>query len=122
MTMPASEDTEDNHINNEAKVAEDMREAMRYVKDDLFCRVIDVYDDNDLKEGKYFHEDFMKNLVPKVTGKTRHEPLSGNWKACIKHLWTQLRLKKSYKTWLAMKRSNSHQAVQDRFFRECNCG
>jgi len=118
--MSESRDTTDNLINNEAKVVEDMRKAMRYVKDDLFYRVIDVYNDDALKEGAFFHVDFMNNFATQVTGMARHEPLDGNWRAYIRYLWQQMRLKKSYKTWLAMKRSNSYQAVQDRFFRKCN--
>lgn len=116
--MAESDETSGNLINNEAKITGDTREIMRYVKDTLFYRVIDVYDDEKLLEGAFFHQDFMKNVKPIITGGASVDALNSEWLAYMKYLWTRLSHKKMYKEWLAMKRSNCYQAVQDRFFRK----
>lgn len=107
-------------INNETKVSGDIQKIMRYVKDDLFFRVIDVYDENQFKVNSYLYNDFMSRGKTVVTGLPRDGLMDTNKKAYMKYLWTRIGSKKSYKVWLAMKRSNAYQAVQDRFFRECD--
>ena len=106
-------------INNEAKVTNDLRKVMRYVKDDLFFRVIDVFNDDQFKVNSFLYKDFMTRVKTTLTGKGHDDPLDSNGKAYMKYIWMRLGIKKSYKEWLAMKRSNAYQAVQDRFYRKC---
>ena len=105
-------------INNESRVREDLRKIQTYVKEDLFYQVIDMFEDDQLKVNSYLYNDFMMKGKTVVTGMEMEESMDGNLKAYMKFLWVRLGSKKSYKEWLAMKRSNAYQAVQDRFFRE----
>lgn len=107
-------------IGDDARVNKDLRLIERYVKDTLFFRVIDVYKDENLKSDGILHKDFMTNGKTVVAGKSIHEALDQQWKDYMTYLWTKMRMNKSYKVWLAMKRSNTYQAVQDKFMRECD--
>ena len=112
--------TEDNAINalinNENKIREDLDKVKKYVKDDLFYRVIDVFDDNQLEVDSYLYKDFMKRCKSIVTGVGGAGEGGGTMQAYMKYLWLQLGKNRSYSKWLSTKRSNCYQSVQDKFF------
>jgi len=102
-------------INNENKISEDLRKIKGYVKDDLFVRVIDVYNNNEFEIGSFLYRDFLKKCKPLVTDLGPEEEYNAKWSGYMKYLWSQLGIHKSYRAWLSVKRSNAYQAVQDRF-------
>ena len=105
-------------INNEKKVSVDLRKVRKYVKDDLFYRVVDVFEDDQLKVDSFLYKDFMTRAKRAVTGRGPDDDTDSDTKAYMKYLWTRVTSKKSYNKWLALKRSNAYQSVQDRFFRK----
>lgn len=116
--MTGDEENSADRINNERAVTSDMEKIMRYVKDDLFFRVIDVFSDEQFMADSYLHKDFMARARKVLPGAVIGDPITSDGTAYMKFLWTRLVSKKSYKDWLSMKRSNAYQAVQDRFFRK----
>ena len=107
-------------INDERKVSGDLRKVRNYVKDDLFFRVVDVYDDKQLKVDSFLYKDFMTRATRAVMGRGMDDDSNNDTRAYMKYLWTRVTSKKSYNKWLALKRSNAYQSVQDRFFRKYN--
>jgi len=116
--MPAQDSNSGDLIGNEEKVSSDFVKVMRYVKDELFLRVIDIYSKDGLDMGKYLYNDYMKNCKSLVTDLGAREELTPKWSGYMKYLWSQMVVKKSYRNWLCLKRSNAYQAVQDRFVRK----
>lgn len=119
-TMVEPNPVDENYINDTEKVSKDMKRVKHYVKNDLFLKVIDIFNDNQFEEGSWMHKDYMKNCRIMLTGRRIGERLTENEKSYMKFLWTKMKSEKCYKKWLASKRSNAYQAVQDRFNRECH--
>jgi len=117
MPGPAEEDNDDQL--NEEKICADIRKVTRYVKEELFLRVIDIYDPRALvvKSG-YLYKDFEKRCKTMVTGLGENESLTDETKGYMRCLWSQMLVKKCYRISLCLKRSNAYQAVQDRFIRK----
>ena len=63
-------------IGNETKVREDLQKVMKYVKEELFLKVIDIWDQDDLKVNGKLYKDFMKRCKTEVTGLKKDEPYS----------------------------------------------
>lgn len=112
-TVCSEED--DGYVGNDQKVLDDTEKVKKYVKNELFLRVIDVFSPKGLDVGSYLYNDFMKNCKTIVTTLEEDDPLDKKWRGYMKYLWSQLVLNKSYRIWLNVKRSNAYQAVQDKF-------
>jgi len=107
-----------NLLCDETRQEQDLRGIEKYVKDDLFYRVIFVFNEDEAyKDGKHLYNDFMErceSIVGNVNGN------SDDKKRYMKHLWKKMRTEKKYKEWLSLKRSNAYQAVQDKFYSKCS--
>ena len=124
-TMPGDRDDPQNLIGNKLVLSADLRRVERYVKDDLFSRVIFVFGDGQMKEGSFLHRDFVSNCSKLISRSGRaagmgHETegeTSNNdvCEAYMTYIWTVLGRDKLYKKWMSTKRSNTYQAVQDKF-------
>ena len=106
-------------IGDVAKINDDLRKIRNYVKERLFPRIIFMFDDDQMKEGTWMHKDYMKNCRSILGFDTNGEELQEEVRdGYMKYLWTVMGRDKSYKTWLSTKRSNTYQAVQDKFMRK----
>ena len=116
--MSPNEQDANTLIADERRINQDIEKLMRYVKEDLFFRAIDVFEENQLKVDSYLYRDFMKRGKTAITGLGINDDLPNNLMTYMKYLWSKVASKKFYKYWLATRRSNAYQAVQDRFFRK----
>lgn len=103
--------------NNARKVA-DLAKVKQYVKTKLFPRMIFMFDDEQMKEGSWMYKDYMTNCRDLVGLGTEDNVDEEDHESYMNHLWTIMERDKSYKQWLATKRSNTYQAVQDKFMRK----
>jgi hypothetical protein len=100
-------------------VERDLRLIRGYVKDDLFYKVIFVFNQKVLEEGEKLHEDFIKNCTSMVANGRLANTVPAESNPYLKFLWYKMLNDKSYKEWVAIKRSNAYQAVQDKFYCKC---
>jgi len=100
---------------NKTTVSADLRKIKKYVKEELFQRVIFMFTDDQMDEGSFFHKDYMTNCRDLVGGRGMSDEDDDAEDPYMTHLWTIMAKEKSYKKWLSSKRSNTYQAVQDKF-------
>jgi len=105
---------------DESKVKEDLNKVRDYIKEDLFYRVIFIWDDGQLKEGSVLHGDFIERCKPLLANGDLLEAEQAAADAYLKYLWTTMLKDKCYREWLGLKRSNAYQAVQDKFMSKCH--
>ena len=101
-------------INDDARVSGDIRKIERYVKDNLFQRIIFMFDEGQMKKGSYLHRYFMSNCKAIVSS----EDIGSNddiIQTYLAFLWMMIARDRLYNKWLSTKRSNVSQAVQDKF-------
>ena len=119
-------ETTDNDLrelfNDSSKIKADLKKIKAYVKDELFQRTIFVFDEKWLAPGGWLHNDFMENCHSLVgrDGATEMTGLASGstekvYDPYMTLLWTVLTKDKCCKTWLAGKRSNTCQAMMDKF-------
>jgi len=115
--MPIDGEALQSLFGDKTKVSADLQLVKRYVQENLFPRVIFMFNDTDMDEDGYFHKDYMKNCKSIVGGRGMINDNDGE-DLYMTHLWTLMAKDKLYKKWLATKRSNTYQAMQDKFFRK----
>jgi len=109
-------------INDERVVSADLRKVERYVKEDLFPRIIFMFNDDQMDKGSFLYRDYMANCQSLVGRKGEIYGKDGDVGAndeiselYMTYLWTVIARDRLYKKWLSSKRSNIYQAVQDKF-------
>jgi len=107
-------------LRDDAKVQEDLNKICEYVKEDLFYKVIFVYDDAQLAEGSVLHKDFIDKCKPMIADGALITAPEEDAQAYLKYIWTLMVKDKCYRDWLSLKCSNAYQAVQDRFMSKCS--
>jgi len=103
------------HASDESKLKEDINQVRNYIKEDLFYRVIFIWDDEQLKEGAVLHTDFIDKCKPLLANGELMDAAQAETDAYLKYLWTTMLKDKCYQDWLGLKHSNAYQAVQDKF-------
>ena len=97
------------------KVDEDKKKVRDYVMNDLFNRVVFVWNDKELEEGGVLHSDFLKNCRPKLADGDLVRASDKDAEGYLNLLWIFLVNEKRYKEWLNLKRSNVYQCMRDKF-------
>jgi len=102
-----------------AKIEEDKNKVRDYVKDELFERVIFVWDKAALQPSGVLHQDYMKNCKARLADGKLIDATDSDAETYMNLVWTIIVKENCYQTWLSNKRSNTYQAVQDRFMSKC---
>ena len=111
--MMADPPTVEQLIRDDARMEKDLRRIQRYVKEELFQKVVFLFNPKKQMEcGSQLYNDFIANCKALIaqTGEA-----DDTMDAYMRYLWQVMAQKKSYKEWLTAKRSNAYQAVQDKF-------
>ena len=75
---------------DESKIKEDLNKVHDYIKEDLFYRVIFIWDDDQLKEGTVLHSDFIERCKPLLANGDLMEAEQLGADAYLKYLWTMM--------------------------------
>jgi len=103
-------------------VKRDLTRVREHVKEELFYKIIFIYNAKQLAEGEILDCDFQTNCIEVLSnGMLRRIPLN-EAKLHLKFLWMKMMQKKCYQEWIAVKRSNAYQAVQDKFHGKLQSG
>ena len=109
-------------INDERVVSADLRKIERYVKEELFSRIIFMFNDDQMGKGSFLHRDYTANCKSLVGNKGDIYGNDGDVgpndeisEPYMTYLWTVIARDRLYRKWLSAKRSNTYQAVQDKF-------
>lgn len=96
-------------------VKKDIMQVRECVKEELFCKIIFIHNAKQLKEGEKLYSDYETNCVEVLSnGMLKSIPIS-EAKLYLKFLWMKMTQDKCCQEWVALKRSNAHQAAQDKF-------
>lgn len=101
------------------KLEEDKNKVRDYVKEELFERVVFVWNKKALDIGGILHEDYIKNCRSKIANGTLVNASDRDAEAYMNVLWNIMVKENRYREWLSHKRSSRYQAVQDKFESEC---
>lgn len=96
-------------------VKRDVMRVREYVKEELFYKTIFIYNPKQLEEGERLHQDFVNNCKGVVANGLLTDVPALEQQLYLKFLWMKMLQEKCYKEWVAVKRSNAYQAVQDKF-------
>jgi hypothetical protein len=107
------------HAGDPAKTEEDKNKVCDYVKDELFERVIFVWDKVALQPNGVLHQDYMKNCKAQLADGKLIDAMDSDAETYMNLVWTIIVKENCYQTWLSNKRSNTYQAVQDLFMSKC---
>jgi len=119
-SMTGIDATLDAVMDDQALMNDIVCQVKRYVKEDLYRRVIAVFDDDQMAQGSFLHRDYMSKCED-IIGRTVHpeSPTTKPTKALMNYVWMNVSKEKLYYKWLCVKRSNSYQSVQDKFYSKC---
>ena len=88
-------------------------------KDEVFHGTIFLFSKSALEEGGRLHSNYLKGCRPIVAnGMLKHHESTEDANRHLNQLWVKMTRDDCHKEWIAAKRSNVHQAVQDKFYRE----
>jgi DNA primase len=100
---------------NAEEVAADQNKVCSYVKSELFERVVFIWDKSSLDRGGKLHEDYLKNCRPLLASGGLLAIRDEEAELYMNLLWDMMKKDQCYVDWLISKRSNTYQAMQDRF-------
>jgi len=103
------------HFGNKELVAEDINKVRHYVKEDLFERLVFVWNDGALNTGGVLHGDFLRNCRPLLADGTLVDLMDNEANTYMNGIWEKLVADNSYTTWLRQVRSSRYQAVENMF-------
>ena len=102
-------------LNDPALVANDKNLVSAYVKKTLFERVTFVWDQKSLNTGEKLHADYLENCKALVADGQLQSLSNEESTMYMDLLWSMMTKEQCYRKWIASKRSNAHQAMQDGF-------
>jgi len=100
---------------NKEQVALDQKKVCSYVKNELFERTVFVWEKSALDRGGKLHEDYLKNCRKLLADGTLVAMRDEEAELYMNLLWDRMANEQCYIYWLNAKRSNTYQAMQDRF-------
>jgi len=100
-------------------IEENRNKVRDYVKENLFERLVFVWNKHALEQGEVVHKDFLKNCRPVVANGELVDATDNDAETYMNYLWAVLVKDNSYREWLCQKRSSRYQAMQDKFASEC---
>lgn len=100
---------------NAEQVAADQKKVCSYVKNNLFERVVFVWEKSSLDRGGKLHEDYLKNCKNLLADGALVAMRNEEAELYMNLLWDSMTKDLCYVDWLNAKRSNTYQAMQDRF-------
>jgi len=96
-------------------VESDVEAVGKYVRGDLFPRTVFLFNNTSLDEGGVLHEDYLKNCQSLLANGKLADLDDHDVVPYMNIVWTRMVKEGRYQAWLARKRSNAYQAMQNAF-------
>jgi len=93
---------------NPEHVAADTNKVRKYVKEDLFERVVFVWNQKALEYGRVLHADFLKNCRLKIADGMLVDATTWEADTYMNGLWSVLVKDKCYTHWLSARAGTRH--------------
>jgi len=103
---------------NAQQVKNDVTKVREYVKSNLFEKVVFVWQKTALARGGKLHQDYLKNCRALVAEGKLVDMADSEAVTYMNLLWDTMTKDRCYVDWTKTKRSNTYQAMQDKFMSE----
>ena len=100
---------------SEDQLQSDQRVVRDYVKNKIFEMVVFVWSQKSLNPGGVLHKAYLKDCRHLLSGGKLMSVSDADANAYMNILWRNMMKDGCYKVWLGQRRSNTYQAMQDRF-------
>lgn len=100
---------------NEEQIKKDQRVVRDYVKNELWEKVVFLWSKKSLDRGGVLHTAYLRSCKRLLSDGKLVSVADEEAETYMNLLWMQMTKDGSYRAWLGQRRSNTYQAMQDKF-------